>query len=145
VTEEERREKHIGRYMARCVHFNGIQNESCEAGVNYEEMRGEKIGCLPCFSDEPTPLVCDKRSLPTREQAEAHETEVANACRNFSLASSWAARRAAIVLGFGKKAGGQSSLACPACGTGQIRYSVASYNGHMQARCTTAGCVSWME
>lgn len=41
--------------------------------------------------------------------------------------------------------GGAGSLPCPVCKTGTIRYSVASVNGHMMARCSTAGCVSWME
>jgi hypothetical protein len=46
--------------------------------------------------------------------------------------------------GYGKKKGGVDSLPCPLCG-GTLRYSVASYNGHMMASCTTEGCASWME
>lgn len=46
---------------------------------------------------------------------------------------------------FRKGRGGMGAVACPCCNSGVIRYSVASYNGHMHGRCSTAGCVSWME
>lgn len=40
---------------------------------------------------------------------------------------------------------GQGTMNCPVCGTGKLRYSRASYNGHVHAQCTTEGCVAWME
>jgi hypothetical protein len=55
-----------------------------------------------------------------------------------------AAHADAKAKGFGVGKGGVSSLKCPLCPEGEIRYSVASVNGHMHAGCTS-GCVSWME
>lgn len=40
---------------------------------------------------------------------------------------------------------GAGVMDCPVCGTGKLQYSRAAYNGHVHARCSTAGCVSWME
>jgi ribosomal protein S27E len=144
MTDQQRREKQIERYMCRCIHFNGISNETCKAGVNYDGLRGTQVGALPCWSDTETPLVCDKRLLPTREQAEAHENEVAE-----RQAATMKALRAthddAKAKGLEKGNGGRSSVKCPTCGNGEIHYSVASYNGHIHASCSTQGCVSWME
>jgi hypothetical protein len=55
-----------------------------------------------------------------------------------------AAKEDAKTKGFKKGHGGQSSVQCPNCPDGVIRYSVASVNGHMHAGCTK-GCASWME
>jgi hypothetical protein len=40
---------------------------------------------------------------------------------------------------------GQGSIKCPICNLGELRYSRASYNGHVHARCSNKTCVSWME
>jgi hypothetical protein len=35
---------------------------------------------------------------------------------------------------------------CPICKTGKVSYSRAgSYNGHVSAQCSSAGCVYWIE
>jgi hypothetical protein len=51
----------------------------------------------------------------------------------------------ASARGFGKYHGGRATIACPACTHGVITYSVAGYNGHTWGRCSTDGCVRWME
>lgn len=40
---------------------------------------------------------------------------------------------------------GAGVMACPICQTGKLKYSRSTYNGHVHARCSTAGCVAWME
>ena len=40
---------------------------------------------------------------------------------------------------------GGGEIVCPVCESGALRYSRASYNGHVHARCSHAGCVAWME
>ena len=40
---------------------------------------------------------------------------------------------------------GQGIISCPVCQTGKVAFSRASSNGHVWARCTTEGCVRWME
>lgn len=34
---------------------------------------------------------------------------------------------------------------CPVCKTGTLAYSIAAFNGHVHAHCSTDKCVSWME
>lgn len=40
---------------------------------------------------------------------------------------------------------GAGEMDCPVCKTGKLRYSRAAYNGHVHGRCSTDGCVAWME
>jgi hypothetical protein len=40
---------------------------------------------------------------------------------------------------------GQGEMECPVCKTGKLRYSRSALNGHVHARCSTEGCVAWME
>ena len=59
-----------------CVHFNGIKNKCCDAGVNYYETFGEEPGIfkrLPCL--EQTRCACASLRLPTRQELDAYELE----------------------------------------------------------------------
>lgn len=40
---------------------------------------------------------------------------------------------------------GAGSMDCPICRTGKLQYERSSHNGHVHARCSTDGCVAWME
>jgi hypothetical protein len=40
---------------------------------------------------------------------------------------------------------GGGIMDCPVCKTGKLKYSRAGYNGHVHGRCSTNGCVAWME
>jgi hypothetical protein len=64
--------------MNRCIHFNGIVNETCAAGVNYKDLLGDGVGWaahMPCLADDGSAIVCERRQLPTREEAVATEEE----------------------------------------------------------------------
>lgn len=40
----------------------------------------------------------------------------------------------------------QGHIPCPLCSTGTIVFSRAgSFNGHIHGRCSTSGCIQWME
>lgn len=39
----------------------------------------------------------------------------------------------------------QEAIDCPTGCGGKLHLSQAAYNGHVWGKCTTAGCVSWME
>ena len=44
------------------------------------------------------------------------------------------------------KKGVSGQITCPECGTGTVDYTYAgNYNRHIHARCSTEGCVAWME
>lgn len=77
-TCEERHEKEMQRRtreeMRRCVHFNGVMNAECNAGVNYHELLGDGVGCfahMPCFSDEQSKVRCDKAEFLSESEARA--------------------------------------------------------------------------
>ena len=71
----------------RCVHFNGTQNDRCEAGVAYKDLVGNEAGCslkLPCLrsaywlerSKEVGGMVeCSLLRFPTEEEAQKEADE----------------------------------------------------------------------
>jgi hypothetical protein len=156
------REENIRQTMSRCVHFTGLhgpgmkRHETCAAGVRYDDVMvshepmpyQSRSGhdyttarSMPCLggSHNLGGATCAKRCTPTREEAEAKEREL----QDF-IAKMGTARRAIVEH---IKAGGRSSgaIPCPCCTTGALGYSRVSSNGHIWAKCSTEGCVSWME
>lgn len=47
-------------------------------------------------------------------------------------------------LGLGKGKGGKGEMDCPKCGS-KLVFSVSSFNGHVWGKCSTDGCLMWME
>ena len=133
----EQRERNIERKMRTCLHFTGMSNECCAAGIRYDTFANG----LPCIIPEER---CEKREFKTREEAEAAQVE-SDRRSALSLLAMHAAHADAKVKGFGKGHAGASSIKCPVCEEGELFYRVASVNGHMHAGCRTKGCVSWME
>lgn len=132
----------------RCRHFNGITNDTCDAGVRYETVRvpradGMGYG-LPCLKDHSEGCSCEKQSFPTAEEINAEITEFNQSRDRITTA------RKAIVdrLGGPWKKGMETvrgSMPCPVCKAGALFYSRAGINGHIHARCSTGECVAWME
>jgi hypothetical protein len=84
-----------------CIHYNGIQNDACNAGVNYSAAFGAQDGRLcraPCIQEYPKhekvrgeyvkvwhtwprhgqqEVACDKRVMPTEEEVAAADAEFA--------------------------------------------------------------------
>jgi hypothetical protein len=150
---------------AICVHFNGIQNQTCQAGVEYSRVlrplnedeakraadfearyggisdfaSGKRI---PCFRENGCDL-CPMRRYPTAEEIEADEARWVERSKAYMHVHS------AIREKHGKwkrGAGGFSdSMPCPACGQGTLYYARAAVNGHTRGHCTTKGCVAWMQ
>lgn len=141
-----------------CVHYTGCLNPrtpTCKAGVNYRAHAGGDgfgwVKRLPCFTLEngdPAAVVkCDHYFEPTAEEIAAHEAEVQTAIAKMMTAYSGNVRKWREAQGWSKtnRVSAEGTVACEACGTGQIHLSMASYNGHVWGKCTTADCVSWME
>ncbi len=138
--------------MARnfCKHYRGMHEKtSCEAGVAFATLEhyGTKLfmASCPCFGPEQTG-VCDHKTYRTAEEAAAEAAETAARMKRIGKA------RAAIVKHLGGPwrqrgtGGGEGQITCPVCGQADaLMFSRASYNGHIHARCKTAGCVSLME
>lgn len=128
----------------KCKHFKGTwKNDSCAAGVAYDDFKGQG---LPCFERQnlKCTAVCDKREFPTEAELDERERKLAETVVNMGKA------RQAIVEHIGPERKKQSlggRIDCPVCGNSScLSFTYAgSYNGHIHARCSTAGCVSWME
>lgn len=132
----------------KCVHFTGIMNDECAAGVNYESVRVDGCG-LPCLRGDSRisggdNLPCDKRHWPTEEEVQAMVDE-SNRRMKIALSGVAAVVEDAAKRGLGKRNGGRGEVDCPVCDGGTIHYSVSGFNGHRHAKCTTADCVSFME
>jgi hypothetical protein len=135
-------ERNLESIMRKCRHFTGVQNKTCEAGVNYDDV--VPIPCIGRVGAEIEPAKCEKKSCWTREEAINIEKERAESTKRFMLALG-AASEDAKAKGYKKGHGGKDSLPCPVCKTGTLHYSVASYNGHLWGQCTTDKCVAWMQ
>ena len=148
-TPEQQHEERIKKTMSWCVHFNGIQNKTCRANINYREIiGGDDFGWarrMPCDLEDSAncTITCASRKFPLREEAEDEVIKTDKACAD-SLRAVVEAHADAKKKGFKRGHGGNSSMACPVCG-GKLHYRVSGYNGHMHAKCETDGCVSWME
>lgn len=155
---DKRLDNLVRQYEGRCHHFNGIQHDCCEAGVNYRELAGIETGMalvIPCLPEKnyetkrreemhETVRECSKLQRTTHEEAVAEAIESIERSTKV-MRVMVAAHDHAKTQGLTKDHGGSSSLPCPTGCGGTLQYSVASYNGHMHARCTTKDCVSWME
>ena len=128
----------LERRLKRCIYFNGVQNETCKAGIAYTLFKGK----IPCF--ERNEVICDKLHLPTKEEAEAEIDEMDRASEK-TLNAVKATHEDAIKKGLRKGHGGYGTLPCPTGCGGMLEYSVSSYNGHIHGRCKTPHCVQWME
>lgn len=89
--------------------------------------------------------VNDKCQFRTPEEIAA---EAAESTRRIELMGK---ARAAIVAALGgawhgkkNRSGGSGRVNCPNC-AGMLSYSRSANNGHIHAKCSTAGCVAWME
>ena len=140
---DEKRVQNLLRQHLSCKHFNGVQHDRCKAGVNYRETFPPPWGKggLPCIEHGST--LCDKADWPTNDEARAAALESIAATERM-LAPLRAVHQDAKSRGLGKGHGGANSCTCPNCG-GLISYSVAAVNGHVCARCSTQGCVAWIE
>lgn len=68
------------RVERTCVHFNGIQNARCKAGVAYGELPDDArgIGKFPCMNPEHA-AKCEKHRFATPEEVQADLDEVERA------------------------------------------------------------------
>ena len=149
-TREQQREKRIKREMETCVHFTGIQQKKCQAGIVYRDLVGGpdfgwacKIPCTMAYPDEKDRVECASRQTPTYEQAEK-EVDKSEARMKVTLRVIRETHEDAKKNGLGIGHGGSGKLPCTSCGEGSIHYSVASVNGHIHGRCSKEGCVQWI-
>jgi len=128
------------RRGATCRHFNGLQHDTCEAGIPYESVKGGP-GCWPCLppfkGEQECSTVCASKLLPTPEELDERERQSRESLGRLIKA------RGAIVDATGDQRRTSGEIICPNCG-GKLGYTVAS-NGHIWGACLTEGCARWME
>jgi hypothetical protein len=132
-----------------CKHYNGLQNKTCKAGVEYDTVIVGRLTpgfSLPCMQDRnPQCVTCEKCEFPTPEEIAERKAEME---RRFATVGK---ARSAIVEHLGgpwKRGmpGVGGKITCPVCGKADsLRFSRAGINGHIHASCQTVDCVSWME
>lgn len=148
--KRDHQEEKVLREMDQCVHFRGVQHDTCKVDINLRQLvGGDDFGWarrIPCLKSDAEQCVvtCEKREFMNREQAEAEVKRDDERMRKAMIGIS-AAHHDAKQKGIVKGVGGAREIPCPVeCG-GTLRYRVASINGHMHAACTTKGCLQWME
>jgi len=137
-------------FASKCVHFNGVQNKACEAGVAYDKVdEGRRLpyrAALPCRKPgRHLPAgtnQCHCRSLrfPTKEEADAEAAEWGQYMEKMETALK-------VIDPIRKEQRGknwQGVIECPNC-KGKLHVRHAACNGHVHAKCETDGCVAWME
>lgn len=156
-----------------CIHFTGLwgRKPTCSAGVEYakafDSSRPGLMLRMPCVelherpasrpgtyikAGEATQLVpvdrrgeaviaCPHRVEPTDEQIQRDREEtdayMAKIKAGLAAAAQWRVRP--------KPAEDRREvIECPAC-KGRLHLAQSAYNGHVQAKCATAGCIEWLE
>lgn len=122
----------VDQLSIKCIHFTGIMNECCAAGVKYSDVRVGKPYEFPCIG---TGGECSKRKLRTPAEVEKHIKDLED------LAASQIAMYVLAKSHFAKTKERTAKIQC-VCG-GQMTYAVAS-NNHIRAKCPTCG-QSFME
>lgn len=141
-----------------CVHYTGALNPrspTCKEGVNYRKLVGgtidgwvTRLPCMPMeLRGEGQKAVCPKFRAPTPEEIAADKRETDEAVKKMMVAYTGKVREWREAQKWSKKnpVSATGKVSCEACGTGEIHLSMSGYNGHIWGKCTTDGCVSWME
>lgn len=129
-----------------CVHFTGISDERCNAGISYRELGDDsrpgmalRLPCYPKHDDERA----TERAECVRFEAMGRDRVAAEDAENEAAMERTIKARAAIVEKEGEATSVLGAIDCPNC-KGNLRYAIA-FNGHIHAHCTTTGCCHWME
>ncbi len=81
-----------------------------------------------------------RQGVPDASEVEADESRMLDMLTALS-----AVQAEAKAQGYGRGNPGRGNFLCPICKRGQLRYSVAGVNGHIWGKCSTDGCVAWMQ
>lgn len=160
-----------GASLKKKIHCKaGVEYATVEKKVDYTYSRDgghkyEAHSAHPCFKHElPLTEGCAKCRFPTPEEIMAHDEDATGWIKKITIAHK------AILTELQRRhssgdelvklnanshhevedgptgfLSGSGFMACPVCSEGKLRYSRASYNGHVHAHCSTSGCVSWMQ
>ncbi len=129
-------DRELKRATCTCIHFNGIMNPTCRAGLAYP--KGQALPCIAPFSPNIMQPSCPKYEATSPEKVMAREKEWEEISAKTNRA------RQAIVDATKGERMRSGHITCPICMDGQLGFRVHS-NGHIHAACATKGCVRWVE
>lgn len=137
----------------KCIHFNGIQNKACKAGVVYDDLdkenRVEYRAGLPCFHSDSSiaqrlggkpQCHCPHVQFPTEEEAQKEVDEMDREMEKFTVALT----TVAPIRKAHKGKDWQGIVECPIC-NGKLHVRHSGYNNHVWVKCETVNCVAWIE
>lgn len=134
------RKSHREQIESKCVHFNGLINDHCDAGVNYDSVGSkENRRDKPCFKGGSGE--CDKCRFPTEE-------EILEQINRSNLAFERAMKGMALKKEIKQEHGnsyGTGVKECPECGKNLSYRYYGNQNGHLHMHCETEDCISFME
>ena len=114
------------RIAGKCIHFNGISNKCCDAGIRYDSVRdtSDRPYKLPCLKNNPMGGgSCEKVQFLTPDQVKEKAEEILSHAAMGLVALD-------RIIKDGKQSG---SVECPSC-NGKLNY-VKAGNGHIHAGC----------
>lgn len=112
----------------KCIHFNGVMNDTCKHGIKYSDVRVGKPYKFPCLQQGGE---CSCAEFLTKEQISERVAEINN--DGDKAATAYLAIKEHVNK-TNIKAG---SIKCQ-CG-GDLNYVVANINGHVWAKCKSCG------
>lgn len=119
----------------KCIHFNGLQNKECEAGVKYDYVKSNfKFPCLK--NCEFTGGVCNKSYFKTPDEVEQEIKEIEEVGAQQMKAYLSVKKH---IQETGQRKG---KIECTSCG-GDLHYTQAKLNGHIWGKCKCG--ISWIE
>lgn len=120
-----------------CRHFNGVQFDACKLGIRFDQVRDDSKPIyrrMPCVVyGDVEPPECPQRAFLTAEEIAAERDKAAE-----HMAACLEMRRQ-----ISKLPDATGTVTCVLCGQ-PARYNRAP-NGHVWCRCSTEGCVRWIE
>jgi hypothetical protein len=111
----------------KCIHFNGIMEKICKAGINYSDVRvsdGNGPYKFPCLKQGGE---CSSARWWNADQVKKRVAEIEYSCNKTVGAI------ASIKDHISKTKNQQGKVKCE-CG-GELHYTVAQVNGHIWAKC----------
>ena len=131
-----------------CKSYRGpAVHETCKAGVNFKGIAGGGemfFPKLPCIRRNNTDAECKCREFPTPEEVAAHTKEREEYHKLIDDAYVRCAEHAQENGYVRGQKGASGFVDCPKCGK-PLKYTIAASNGHIWAKCTKDGCLTWVQ
>lgn len=111
-----------------CIHFNGVMEKVCKAGISYADVRVGRPYQFPCLKQGGE---CSHAQFQTNEEVKAELAEIENDSMKVVLAM-------VSIKDHVRETKKQSGMIkCQCGGEGDLHYAVAEINRHIRANCNS--------